>query len=297
MFDGFTMERLAVGELTLRARVGGSGPPLLLLHGHPQTHVMWHRVAPKLAEAFTVIAPDLPGYGESSAPPTSADHVQASKRAMGLVMVDLMAQLGFDRFGLAGHDRGGRVAYRLALDNPAATSGLAVLDIVPTGVVWAHMDAELATEFWHWVFLARTAPLPERLLAGDPNAYYFSDDRSPFAPAALDDYLAACRRPEAIHTMCEDYRAAATIDRALDDADLAAGRRIRGPVLALWSTRERHERWYDPLETWRTWADDPASVRGRAIDAGHYLAEEAPDEVAAELSAFFSEVQGLNQAR
>ncbi len=287
MFEGFRLERLGVGALTLRARIGGSGPPLLLLHGHPQTHVMWHRVAPMLAEQFTVVAVDLPGYGQSSAPPTAADHTQASKRAMALVMIDLMTLLGFSRFGVTGHDRGGRMAYRLALDHPAAVAGLAVLDIVPTSVVWAHMDAELAHEFWHWLFLARPAPVPERLLTADPEAYYFSGDRSMFAPDALDDYLAACRQPGTVHTMCEDYRAGATIDRALDDADMAADRRIRGPILALWSKSERHERWYDPLEVWRSWAADPAAVRGRAIEAGHYLAEEAPEEVAAELSAFF----------
>jgi haloacetate dehalogenase len=202
-------------------------------------------------------------------------------------LVDLMAKLGFDRFEVAGHDRGGRVAYRMALDHPVAVDQLAVLDIVPTVEVWEHMDAALAVEFWHWVFLSRPAPLPERLLSGDPEAYYFGDDRSVFAAEALADYLAACHRPETVHTMCEDYRAGATIDRDLDAADRAAGHRIGCPILVLWSTRERHERWYAPLDIWRAWAEDPEAVRGRAIDAGHYLAEEVPDQVATDLAAFF----------
>lgn len=287
MFEAFTLDRIELDEITVRARVGGSGPPLLLLHGHPQTHVMWHRVAPALAARFTVVAPDLRGYGQSTAPPAKSDHSTGSKRAMARDAIQLMGRLGFSRFGVAGHDRGGRVAYRLALDHPGAVSRLAVLDIVPTGEVWAGMDAELAHEFWHWVFLARASPLPERLLAGDPDAYYFSSDESAFAPEALADYRAACRDPGIIHTMCEDYRAGATIDRALDDADKVAGRRIECPILVLWSAQERHERWYQPLAVWRDWASNPDNVYGRAIGAGHYLAEEAPGEVIAELGDYF----------
>ena len=288
MFQGFELRHIDLGEVDLRVRVGGSGPPILLLHGHPQTHVMWHHVAPRLASRFTVVAPDLRGYGLSSAPPTAKDHEQASKRAMGRDAIELMKQLGFSAFSVAGHDRGARVAYRLALDKPAAISRLAVLDIVPTGEVWAHMDADLAREFWHWLFLSRPAPLPERLLSSDPDAYYFAGDRSTFDQWALGDYLAACRRGDTIHTMCEDYRAGATIDRTLDDADRAAGRRIQCPILVLWSSQERHERWYEPLDIWRTWAANPSGVRGHSIAAGHHLAEEAPEEVAAELAAFFS---------
>lgn len=287
VFEGFALEQLELDEVTVRVRIGGDGPPLLLLHGHPQTHAMWHLVAPQLASKFTVVAPDLRGYGQSTAPRATDDHSTGSKRAMARDAIQLMDRLGFPRFGVAGHDRGGRVAYRLALDHPAAVTRLAVLDIIPTGEVWARMDAELAQEFWHWLFLARRSPLPERLLAADPDAYYFSADRTLFAPDALKDYLASCHIPSTVHTMCEDYRAGATIDRVLDDADRVAGRRIDCPILVLWSAGERHDRWYEPLAVWRAWATDPDTVRGRSIDSGHYLAEEAPREVTAELEAFF----------
>jgi haloacetate dehalogenase len=286
VFEGFDLTTIDTGEATIRVRHGGSGPPLLLLHGHPQTHVMWHRVAPRLAEEFTVVAADLRGYGESSKPPTTPDHEPYSKRAMARDQVEVMRQLGFERFGLAGHDRGGRCAYRLALDHPERVSKLAVLDIVPTAEMWRRADMRFGLVNWHWFFLAQPAPLPERLLERNPDAYYFRSGRERFDPEALADYLRCARRPETIHAMCEDYRAGATFDYEADEADLAAGRKIECPLLVLWAGRDELEEWWDVLEIWRAWADD---VRGRPLDCGHYLAEEAPDETYAELRAFFAE--------
>jgi haloacetate dehalogenase len=256
-----------------------------MLHGHPQTHAMWHLVAPRLAERFTVVAPDLRGYGETSAPARRPDHAQASKRAMALDGVRLMERFGFASFAVAGHDRGGRVAYRMALDHPDVVTHLAVLDIVPTIDAWERADRDWILDYWHWAFLAQPEPTPERLLGAEPDAYYLPD-RSLFAPDALADYLSAVHRPEVIHSMCEDYRAGAGIDVEIDAADRAAGRRIACPILALWS-RSDLGRWHDVLAVWRRWADDPRSVTGRALEAGHYLAEEAPDEVVDSLRAFF----------
>lgn len=285
-FGRFSLERVDVGDAVLRVRRGGSGPPVLLLHGHPQTHAMWHRVAPRLAERFTVVAPDLRGYGASSAPAARRDHAQASKRAMALDGVRLMEHFGFPRFAVAGHDRGGRVAYRMALDHPDVVTHLAVLDIVPTIDAWERADRDWILDYWHWSFLAQPEPIPERLLAAEPDAYYLPD-RSLFAPEALADYLAAVHHPKVIHSMCEDYRAGAGIDVEIDAADRAAGRRIACPILALWS-RTDLGRWHDALAVWRGWAADPGGVTGHALEAGHYLAEEVPDEVAEAMRVFFA---------
>jgi haloacetate dehalogenase len=283
VFEGFELSFLDTGEATIRVRHGGSGPPLLLLHGHPQTHAMWSLVAPGLAEDFTVVAADLRGYGESSKPPTTPDHEPYSKRAMARDHVEVMRQLGFERFGVAGHDRGGRCAYRLALDHPEQVERLAVLDIVPTGDMWHRVDREFGLVDWHWFFLAQPAPFPEQMIGSNPDAYFFRGDRSRFVPEALEDYLRCVRKPETIHGMCEDYRAGATIDFVLDEADRGK-RSIECPVLALWSGREELGRWFDVLDVWRQWADD---VRGRALDCGHFLAEEAPEETYEELRTFF----------
>jgi haloacetate dehalogenase len=286
LFEGFELESLDTGEAELRVRHGGSGPPLLLLHGHPQTHVMWHRVAPRLAEDFTVVAPDLRGYGGSSKPPTAPDHEPYSKRAMARDCVALMSALGHDRFSVAGHDRGGRCAYRLALDHPDRVRKLAVLDILPTADTWRGADRRFMLGWWHWAFLAQPAPLPEQLIGADPEAYYFRGDRSRFDPEALRDYLRYAHDPETIHSMCEDYRAGATYDYDLDEADRAAGRRIDCPLLVLWGGRNDLEELFgDPLSVWSRWADQ---VTGRRFDCGHYLAEEAPEETYAELRAFFA---------
>ncbi len=284
MFEGFTLAMMDTGKAIIRVRYGGSGPPLLLLHGHPQTHVMWHKIAPRLARDFTVVAPDLRGYGDSSKPPTTPDHEPYSKRAMARDQVAVMRQLGFERFFVAGHDRGGRCAYRMALDHPERMLKLAVLDIIPTGEAFRRANMEFGLGFWHWFFLAQPYDLPERMIGANPDNYYFRESRERFDPEALQEYLRCVHNPETIHAMCEDYRAGATFDFALDEADRGK-RRIACPVLALWSGQGELERWYDVLAIWRDWADD---VRGRALNCGHYLAEEAPDETYAELYAFFA---------
>jgi len=286
MFDGFTLERIETPEATLRVRHGGSGPPLLLLHGHPQTHVMWHLVAPRLAREFSVVAMDLRGYGESSKPPTTDDHEPYSKRAMARDAVALMRHFGHERFDVAGHDRGGRVAYRLALDQPERVRKLATLDIIPTGEHFRRADMKFGLGYWHWFFLAQPAPFPEKMIGANPDAFFTGRPNrdSVHAPEALEDYLRCYRNPETIHAACEDYRAAATFDFALDEADRGK-KKIAAPLLALWAARGALPAWYDVLAVWRDWADD---VRGHAIDAGHFMAEEAPDETYAALRDFFA---------
>jgi haloacetate dehalogenase len=285
MFEGFTLAMIDIGEVIIRTRYGGSGPPLLLLHGHPQTHVMWHKIAPRLARDFTVVLTDLRGYGDSSKPPTAPDHMPYAKRVMARDQVAVMQQLGFEHFAVAGHDRGGRCAYRMALDFPERVRKLAVLDIIPTGEAFRRTNMAFGLGFWHWFFLAQPAPLPERLIGCDPDQFYFRSGREHFDPEALADYLRCCHDPATIHAMCEEYRAGATIDYQLDEADRGT-RRIACPLLVLWSLRGELQAWYDVLAIWRDWADD---VRGSAIDSGHYLAEEAPDATYTTLQTFFTE--------
>jgi haloacetate dehalogenase len=284
MFEGFELSTIDTGETTIRVRRGGSGPPLLLLHGNPQTHVMWHLVGPRLAEEFTVVATDLRGYGESGKPPSTDDHEPYSKRAMARDQVAVMRQLGFERFSLAGHDRGGRVAYRLALDHPERVEKLAVLDIIPTGEAFRRADFKFGMGYWHWFFLAQPFDLPERLIGADPEGYFGRRRNEPFTPEAREEYLRHFKNPEVIHAICEDYRAGATYDFQLDEAD-RGNKRIACPVLALWGSRGALQNWYDVLAIWRDWADD---VRGRAIESGHFIPEEAPDDAYAELRAFFT---------
>jgi haloacetate dehalogenase len=289
MFEGFSSHVIEVGAVCIRARVGGAGPPLLLLHGNPQTHVMWHRVAPTLAEHFTVVATDLTGYGRSSKPPSTPDHAHYSKRAMARDQLAVMKKLGHQRFMVAGHDRGGRVGYRMALDSPQAVTKLAVLDIIPTGEAFARGGREFGLGYYHWFFLAQPAPLPEHLISADPDWFWrWHTARGPrevFAPEAIEDYLECFRDPETVRAICEDYRAGASIDCDHDTADRKAGRRIACPLLVLWGARARLEQWYDTLAVWREWAND---VRGHSLDCGHYLAEERPQETAAALLAFFT---------
>ena len=291
MFEGFELQRIDTAEATIRVRHGGSGPPLLLLHGHPQTHVMWHLVAPRLAREFSVVAMDLRGYGESSKPATTPDHEPYSKRAMARDCVAVMERLGFTRFDLAGHDRGGRVAYRLALDHPERVRKLAILDILPTGEHFRRTDMAFALGYWHWFFLAQPHPLPEKLIGADPEWFfrYPPGRRSVFTPEAEEDYLRCYRNPQTIHAACEDYRAGASYDFALDEADRTGRKKIAAPVLALWAARGSLPAWYDVLAVWRDWADD---VRGGPIQGGHFFAEESPDETFAALRAFFSERAG-----
>jgi haloacetate dehalogenase len=284
LFEGFETETVDVGEVRIKARVAGNGPPLLLLHGNPQTHSMWHLVAPKLTEDFTLVVTDLRGYGDSSKPPTNEVHGPYSKRAMAEDQVKVMRHFGFERFALCGHDRGGRVGYRMALDHPGVVTGLAVLDIVPTWEAFTRADMSFGLAYWHWFFLAQPSDLPERLLAGGPEKALFRDGSEAFAPEAREEYVRCLRDPETVHAICEDYRAAATIDFAHDEEDRAAGRRVTCPVLALWGSRGNLQEWYDVPEVWRGWADN---VEGRALDSGHYIPEEAPEETLAEVRAFF----------
>jgi haloacetate dehalogenase len=245
--------------------------------------MMWHAVAPKLAQDFTVIAPDLRGYGGSSKPETTPDHMPYSKRVMARDQVALMRHFGFEEFYVAGHDRGGRCAYRLAIDHSERVRKLAVLDIVPTGEAFRRADMAFGLGYWHWFFLAQPYPLPERLIGANPDHYYFRSGRERFHPEALADYLRACHDPGTIHAMCEDYRAAVTIDYQLDEADRGI-KRIQCPVLVLWSDQGDLPKWYDVLSIWRDWADD---VRGEAIPGSHYFAEENPDATYKAMYEFF----------
>jgi haloacetate dehalogenase len=285
MFDGFELLSIDAGEVEVRVRHGGSGPPLLLLHGNPQTHAMWHLIAPQLAQDFTVVATDLRGYGDSTKPPTMPNHSPYSKREMAKDQVEVMRKLGFERFSVCGHDRGGRVAYRMALDHPDRVTKLAVLDIVPTGEAFRRANMAFGLGYWHWFFYAQPHDVPERFLAIDPDEHLLEGRRHLFAPEALEDYLRCFRNPQTRHAICEDYRAAATLDFDHDEADRQARRRIGCPVLTLWGRQGSLEEWYDVVGIWHEWADD---VRGRAIDCGHYLPEEAPEETHAELRAFFA---------
>ena len=283
MFDGFTLKHVETDEVTIRLRMGGSGPPLLLLHGFPQTHAMWSKIAPRLAKDFTVVCPDLRGYGGSSKPESTANHEPYSKRAMARDQLALMKELGFERFHVAGHDRGGRVAYRLALDTPAAVSKLAVLDIVPTGDTLRRADWRFGMGYWHWFFLAQPHPLPERMLSADPVAYLFRQGQHFSDPEAYEDFLQNTRDPAAIHAMCEDYRAAVSVDFQQDQADRGT-RKIECPTLVMWGNRGVIPKWYDPVAVWKEWASD---VRGEEVESGHMLAEEAPDPTYQALRKFF----------
>ena len=285
MFEGFELSMVDAGGTQVRVRHGGSGPPLLLLHGNPQTHVMWHLIAPRLAEDFTIVATDLRGYGDSSKPPTTPNHSPYSKREMAKDQIEVMRELGFERFSVCGHDRGGRVAYRMALDHPDRVVKLAILDIIPTGEAFRRADMAFGLGYWHWFFYAQPYDMPERFLAIDPDEHLLEGHRQLFSPEALEDYLRCFRNPESRHAICEDYRAAATLDFTHDEADRQAARRIGCPVLALWGRQGSLDDWYDVVGIWRGWADD---ARGRAIDCGHYLPEEAPEETYAELRAFFA---------
>lgn len=292
MFERFALQTIDADGVALRTRhrLAPGKPPLLLLHGNPQTHCMWHKAAPRLAERYSVVAPDLTGYGDSAKPETTKNHEPYSKRAMARTQVALMRKLGFERFFVAGHDRGGRVAYRMALDHPERVERVAVLDIVPTWEAYKRADMAFGQSYFHWFFMTQPFDLPERLIGADPEFYWRKHtSREPkgpdfFAADALADYLRCFRNPATVHAICEDYRAAATIDMEIDEADRNAGRMIEAPLLALWGAKGRLEAWYDTLAIWRDWARD---VRGRALDCGHYLPEEKPEEVAAEFEAFF----------
>jgi haloacetate dehalogenase len=293
MLSGFEASVVDVGETTIFIRRKGSGRPLLLLHGFPQTHLMWHRVAPALAAEFAVVCADLRGYGSSGKPPSRPDHAPYAKGAMALDMVRVMEAQGFARFAVAGHDRGARVAYRMALDHPSRVERLALLDIIPTGEAFRRADARLALAYWPWTLLAQPAPLPERLITADPEAVVdnalreWGSDPATFPEQVRAAYVAALRDPATVHAVCEEYRAAATIDVARDAEDREAGRRIACPTLVLWSAAGALDTWYEaaggPLGIWRDWAAD---VTGRPIAGGHFFPEENAAETLAALRAF-----------
>lgn len=293
LFPGFDTRRHTINGVELFARVGGNGPPLVCLHGYPQTHACWHRIAPRLAERFTLVLPDLRGYGRSEAPPGDPAHRTYAKETMARDIVSLMAALGHDRFHVMGHDRGARVAYRLALDTPSAVDRLVVLDILPTSEVWEAMRAAGARRSYHWAFLSQPAPLPETLIAGAPR-YYIEATLASWVGSksietldadAVADYLTLFDDPARIHAICEDYRAGATYDADRDRADRAAGRRIAAPTLLLWGRDYLGRGGTDPMAVWRNWCD---RVDGADLPTGHFLVEEAPDAALGHILPFLS---------
>ena len=293
MFEGFASRDIGHQGVSLRARSAGAGPPLLLLHGHPQTHAMWHRVAPALAERFTVVAMDLRGRGDSSRPPASAGHALYSKRVMAADAVAVMRAFGFERFAVCAHDRGARVAHRMALDHPQTVSRLLLLDIAPTLAMYEGTTEAFARAYWHWFFLIQPAPTPERAIEADPAAWIREGmgarfaGLGPFAPQAMAEYERCLAIPGSATAVCEDYRASATIDLDHDRADRAAGRRLQMPLRVLWGAQGVVGRCFDPMALW---SDVATQVSGRALNCGHYIAEEQPAALLDEIQQFFGDL-------
>lgn len=297
LFSGFEPVSVEVtADVRINARVGGQGPPLLLLHGHPQTHAIWHKVAPSLAGRYRLVMADLRGYGDSSRPASDSDHAAYSKRTMAADMVALMQSLGHERFAVLAHDRGARVAHRLALDHPSSVSRMALLDIAPTLAMYRQTSEAFARAYWHWFFLIQSAPLPERLIEADPGAYVLDmmgsryGGLSHFDPRALEEYVRCASLPGSAHAMCEDYRAAASIDLQHDQESLARNQQMTVPIQVLWGARGVVARCFDPLAEWR--AVSSASVEGEALACGHYIAEEAPHALLAKVEPFLSSQSG-----
>lgn len=295
MFEGFSARRIRTAEAEIFLRQAGSGPPVLLIHGYPQTHAVWHRLAPPLSRRFTVVCPDLRGYGASSHPPSDPAHAAYSKRAMARDLVEVMDALGLGRFAVVGHDRGARVAYRLTLDHPGRVAALASLDVVPTLDMWERTDMARALSGFHWQLLAQPEPLPERLIGPDPDFFLefllekWSAPGFRFDPAALAAYREAFRDPAVIHASCEDYRAGATVDHQHDLEDRRAGRKLGCPVLVLWGEADGSGKPRGFVEIWKQWAD---AVAGEGLPCGHFLPEEAPEAVLARLEPFLGPALG-----
>ncbi|MBC8268460.1 MAG: alpha/beta hydrolase [Rhodospirillaceae bacterium] len=290
MFEGFERARIKTDGAEINLQKGGNGPPLLLLHGYPQTHVMWHKIAHRLAEDFSVVIPDLRGYGDSSKPPGGDAHEGYSKRAMAGDQVQVMESLGYEKFFVAGHDRGGRVTHRMALDHPEKILKASVLDIVPTHKIFTTVNQKVASGYYHWFFLIQPGGLPERLIGNDPEFYlrqklgHWSASTSGFTDEAMAEYIRCYSMPETIHASCEDYRAAASIDMVHDEADM--DKLVECPLLVLWGKNGLMDSSYDVLETWHERARD---AHGQAINCGHFLAEENPDETFRALFDFFKQ--------
>jgi haloacetate dehalogenase len=292
LFPGFESHYIDTPAGKLFARSGGDGPPLLLIHGFPQTHVEYHRIAPALAKKFRLILPDLPGYGWSEIPEAGPDHAPYTKRAMGNALIELMEKLGHVHFGVIGHDRGGRVGYRMALDHPGRVSKLCVLDIIPTLDMWKGMNALRSMIVYHWPFLAQRHPLPEMLISKAPIEYlewtlgsWSPDGLKKFDPQALDHYRAFFADPKRIHACCEDYRAGQSTDVKFDEEDFKAGKKISCPTLALWGKWGIPASGTDPIAIWQPWT---TKLEGRAIECGHFLPEEKPRETEEALLEFFA---------
>jgi haloacetate dehalogenase len=290
LFPGFEQKRVAGEGAEINLRIGGKGPALLLLHGYPQTHAMWHRIAPKLAEDFTVVCADLRGYGDSDKPASTPDHAPYAFRAMAADMAAVMTKLGFDQFSLAGHDRGARVSHRLTLDHQPRVKKVALMDIVPTLHLYENIDQQVATGYYHWFWLIQPEPFPEKMIGSDPEFYlrkktgHWSGASFKFDDAAMAEYLRCFSKPETIHASCEDYRAAASIDLVHDRADRDAGKRVTCPMLVLWGSKGLMDKAYDVLGTWRDRVS--GSLEGQPVTSGHFLPEEAPDETYAALIKF-----------
>lgn len=289
MFDLFKQRQILVNGVTLNCRIGGSGPGLLLQHGHPQTHVMWHKVADALARHFTVVAADLRGYGDSDKPSSTDDHQPYSKRTMAADAVALMKTAGFDRFSVLAHDRGARVAHRLGMDHPEAIDRMVLLDIAPTLAMYEQTNENFARAYWHWFFLIRPAPFPETLIEAAPELYIRSvmgarsAGMKPFTPEALAEYVRCLQLPGTAHAICEDYRAAAGIDLKHDRADLEAGRTLDCPLLVMWGEEGAVGRCFDPKTLWQKVA---SNLTAKPLPCGHYIAEEMPERLLQEALAF-----------
>lgn len=291
LFEGFTLAHVPVPGGAIRLRHGGSGPPLLMLHGNPQTHAMWHLVAPELAKRFTVICPDLRGYGFSLKPPATEDHAPYAKREMAKDMAAVMDHFGFEKFRLAGHDRGARLSHRIALDYPDRVTKLAILDIIPTLEHFERANMNFGLGYYHWFWFAQKHPFPEWLINKAPEEWWRQHtSRDPslpelFHPDALADYLAAVRQPAMVRGMCEDYRAAASIDLVHDRESRARGDKVRCPMLVLWGAKGSIAKWYDAPAIWREYCT--GEITGGPVASGHYIAEEAPGELLTAFDGFF----------